>query len=380
MFLENQTNEEKKAYLMYLQSVATLSKLFSDSSTPYLNYRVVENMFCESFNALNLSRSDCSVDASKDGVGFGIKTFLNMSGNTLQKVAEFNKDAIKFRGKTPREIIEVVSELRNERLLFTKRVHGLTNLIYHCVVREPGKIKIYETPMHEVNIPRIRNVKVSSSNIITFDDTITEYSFNISKSTLYKRFYTENVKMEFEVSIVDNPYQYLLNITSNPKVISELKFTELSEEKPYIVLPLFSDRGTRNVPVRSGLNQWNADGRSRHNDEVYIPIPIWIHRVFPNFFPDRNTPFEMKLPNGTNLNTKICQENGKALMSNPNLALGKWILRDVMSLKNGELLTYERLEELDIDSVIIYKESDNTFSIDFAKFGSYDNFYEEYKK
>ena len=63
-------------------------------------------------------------------------------------------------------------------------------------------------------------------------------------------------------------------------------------------------------------------------------------------------------------------------MTNPNTALGEWILRQVMNLNEGEILTYGRLEELGIDSVVIYKEGSNTYSINFTKIGSYDEFKE----
>ena len=54
-------------------------------------------------------------------------------------------------------------------------------------------------------------------------------------------------------------------------------------------------------------------------------------------------------------------------MSNPNKALGLWLLREVLQLKEGELLKYDRLKELGIDSVILYKHSDEEYSIDFVK-------------
>ncbi|SHH69047.1 hypothetical protein SAMN02745135_01693, partial [Caloranaerobacter azorensis DSM 13643] len=103
MFLELQEKDRQKIYAEMLKSIGALSRLFSESSTPYLAYRVVENIFCMAFQADNLSRSDCSADAAKNGIGFGIKTFLNGNGRTLQKVAEFNKDANLFKGKTPKE-------------------------------------------------------------------------------------------------------------------------------------------------------------------------------------------------------------------------------------------------------------------------------------
>jgi len=360
-----------------LYAVGAMSRLSSESSIPYLGYREVENIFCLAFGAENLSRSDCSADASKDRIGIGIKTFLNGNGRTLQKIAEFNRDSSLFRGKTPKEIVQIVSNLRNERIRATKRIHGLDELIYHCVVREEGKIKVFECPMDEIDIKGIKNINAGTKNIIAFEDGKNEYRFNLSKSTLYKRFITENVLLDIDVNIIENPFEVLRNLFKESA--GKLRFAPIIKEKEHVFLPLFSDRGGRHVPERSGLNQWNAKGRPRDPNEIYIPIPAWIHKKFPNFFPPREQPFNLLLPNGEVLSAKVCQDGGKALMSNPNLALGKWLLRTVMNLREGELLTYSRLEELGLDSVVVYKENENLYSINFTEIGSYDNFYEENK-
>ncbi len=74
------------------------------------------------------------------------------------------------------------------------------------------------------------------------------------------------------------------------------------------------------------------------------------------------------------LNVKVCQDNSKALMSNPNKALGKWLLRDVLNLKEGVLLTYEKLQTIGIDAVRIDKYDDGNYAIHFATLGSYEEF------
>lgn len=375
MFIENQSSEERERYANMLRCAAMLSRLSSDSTVPYLGYRITENAFCEAFDADNLSRSDCSADAAKNRIGIGIKTFIHGNGKTIQKVAEFNRDQELYRGKTPSEIVSTISHLRNERLQATKRIHGLDQLIYHCVAREPGRVIIYETPMDEIAVDAVKDVGVSQ-NILTFKDGMNEYSFNISKSTLSKRFYTSDILMDIPAEILDNPFDLLTQTLGlNPA----LKVVHTLPEKQHVFLPLFSDRGGRNVPEKSGLNQWNAAGRARDYDEIYIPIPLWLHRKFPGFFPQRDTPFELLLPDRNTLSAKICQDGGKALMSNPNAALGKWLLRNVMNLKEGELLTYDRLKVLGLDSVIIYKETDGRYSINFTQIGSYDAFAEENK-
>lgn len=66
-------------------------------------------------------------------------------------------------------------------------------------------------------------------------------------------------------------------------------------------------------------------------------------------------------------------------MSNPNKALGKWLLRDVLKLKEGALLTIEILENLGIDSVRIDKIDNQNYMINFSKINSYDDFIENIK-
>ncbi|TAG06857.1 MAG: restriction endonuclease, partial [Cytophagia bacterium] len=143
-------------------------------------------------------------------------------------------------------------------------------------------------------------------------------------------------------------------------------------------LPLYSLRDSRPnkkvVSEKSSLNQWNSGGRKRNIGEVYIPIPKIIHNKFPNFFPKRDDTFNLKIPTAEILNAKICQENGKALMTNPNNALSDWLLRKTLKLKEGQLLTYDRLELLGVDSVKVSKIDNQNFKIDFMSIDSFDVF------
>jgi hypothetical protein len=142
MFLE-ESKSNKDDYLNLLTKVGSLSNLFSESAIPYLHYRIAENIFCRAFKATNYSRSDTSADAGKNGVGFGIKTFLNNNGKTYQKVAEFNKhrDAY-FNFTVDIELfVRNIAKLRNARIEFAKESHNLENILYHCVAREEGRFR-----------------------------------------------------------------------------------------------------------------------------------------------------------------------------------------------------------------------------------------------
>lgn len=384
MFFLSQNHEQQERYKDLLKVTGSISRMYSDNVVPYLYYRAAENIFCKAFDAENLSRGDVSADASKNDLGIGLKTFLHSNGNTLQKIAEFNKGATDYQTLDPRDIVESISKMRNERIEFTKRAHGLNQMIYHLVTRQKERFNIFEEDMDLIDLSSIRITKTDNNNIY-FNDKFHEYKFDRSKSTLSKRFTTKKPIVYFDVKIMDDPYNFLLNsIPKTTSLVAAEEMADYSTLNDYIYLPLYSTR-TKEVHRASGLNQWNAKGRTRHPDELYIPIPIWIHRRFSGFFPfdlksgKEGEPFKLELPDKTVIDAKICQANGKALMSNPNRALGNWLLRKVLRIKPGQKVKYQDLENIGIDSVIISKVSDSYFRIDFTGLGSFEKFEEENK-
>jgi len=376
MFLSEQENRKIAYYKRMLQSVGALSRLFSDSETPYLYYRLAENLFCKSFGAENLSRSDVAIDASLGSIGIGLKTFLKTADHKLEKIAEFNSHSARVRALQPEEQIYEIIRLRNERLQTSLDIYGLDTLLYHCVVREAGQMSFVETSMDSIDIDSLQIISMSDKSL-KFRDVHSEYSFNFSKSTLFKRFNVASVIHSVNVPILDNPFLALEQLLQEDKNF-ELVFRPVDIEKKYVVLPLYSTRldqnGDKVVPEKSGLNQWNAGGRVRSLGEVYIPIPAPIHEYFPSFFPPRDEQFTLELPNKRRLQAKVCQDGSKALMTNPNTDLGQWILRDVLRLAEGELLTYQKLADIGLDSVVVYKHGPHSFKIDFAKIGTFETF------
>lgn len=61
-------------------------------------------------------------------------------------------------------------------------------------------------------------------------------------------------------------------------------------------------------------------------------------------------------------------------MTNPNKDLGRWLLRDVLNLREGELVTYEKLQEIRIDTVQINKFEDRTYEIQFKTIGTFETY------
>ena len=367
MFFNLQPSDKQNRYKQYLESAGSLSKLFSDSLTPYLYYRLHEKLFCKAFDVDDVSRSDVSVDAKKDRLGIGLKTFLAGNNRSFQKIAEFNAEKPSYDDLDINSKITKISELRNTRIEMTQAALGLDSSIYHCLLRDTGRFCIFEEPLEPVRINDIEITKTDKSSI-QFNDGKYDYSFLLSKSTLTKRFLTSSVIQKFKIDMLDEPFALLNDLFVKQSNILDKDIAI----KQTIYLPLYGRNGT--VYTKSGLNQWNAEGRKRDFNEVYIPIPIEIHKYFKEFFPPRDTQFQLKLPDGSLLLSKVCQEGSKALMSYRNKELGQWILRKVLRLKEGELLTSEILNQTGIDSVRIDKIDRQHFEINFAKIGSYEEF------
>ena len=363
-------------YKVLLKSIASLTNLFSSSSAPMIYYRAAENIYCYAFGAMNTARGDNSADAIYGtSTGVGIKTFLEKSG--LQKIAEFNQLQPFYKDKTGLELLRYIATARNDRIDSTCKQYNLDQLIYHCITRnDEGVIKVFELPMPKIQVDSIRIIKTTPTKYL-FTDGRDEYEFYIPKSTLLMRFrIPDDPFITIQSRIEADPYALLLSYVKDfAQRANKPEESNDCSAGITVTLPLYSfTRGKHQEPIvseKSGLNQWNGYRtkydkntnrklrRKRDPNECYIPIKKSFYSDFPSFFPiDKNgigMPFQLILPNGKTLSAKVCQENQKALMTNPNSDLGKWLLREVLRLPIGHVVTYEDLARIGIDSIQIRK-------------------------
>ena len=350
--------------------VASLSKLFSDSTIPFLHYRALENIYCHSLNACNISREDAAYDAIINNCGIGLKTFIAMSDNKNEKIAEFNKHSKTIQGLEMESLAKKLAYYRNERIEFANRLYQIKKACYHCVARRDNKLLLFDEPYQLIDTANIKDLKETRGGI-SFSDNRNYYTYNRSKSTLFKKFIVAQDAMTIDVNMLTDPYAVL------EKIVVDEPAAAAAAPYPYVILPLYSTRKggeMKEVPLHSGLNQWNAGGRERDPGEVYIPIPMEIHHAHPSFFPPEEQVFELETPTRERLKAKLCQENSKALMTNPNNALADWLLRGIFNLQEGTPLTYDRLLEAGTDCVKVEKISLLLYRIDFAALGAYEDF------
>ena len=385
---------------------ATISKLYSSSATPLIDSRFVEKLFCHVTGSMDLSRSDMSFDAIYDQTaGVGVKTFTASSRAvaTFEKVAEFTRLGVTLSSLAPDELVREVSRLRNLRIQSDSEQYAIdiSRSFYHCLIRTPGSVFVHEERYGLVNIQQIVLLR-SSANSINFTDGQNDYRFSRSKSVLMKKFKLDSGKnspdMPATVSegiwakILESDFNALEQSPKSKELAQELQATRKTsgrdENLDFVVLPLYSTSSQRGkyIPERSGINQWNANGRKRKFGEAYIPVPKAIHNAHPGFFPARNTKFRLALPDGSIVAAKICQDGGKALMSDPNEIICKWLFAALDGsfataserFESSRCYKYGDLEAIGRDSVKISKSNKGQadYYLELTEIDSYEEFIE----
>lgn len=376
-------------YRSLVEKAGSLSRLFSTSATPFLHPRFVEQLYCLTTGATNLARDDISFDARlNNGAGVGVKTFgvTSFSSRKTEKIAEFTARASagRYVGVDPDEVALRVAIDRNKRVLADAAAFkvDLKSSIYHCLVRSAGACMVHEEKFQLINLDAVRLSNSPRGNgPIKFSDGEASYTFYPAKNTLFRTFDVgSQMKSEpFEVLIREGIMDELFGTS----IAFGLIESTIAEE-PYVVLPLFSDKSGK-VEPKSGINQWNASGRSRKFGEAYVPVPAKIHQISPDFFPPRDKEFNLELPDGSMLSAKICQDGGKALMSNPNDALMAWLFSQIdgdfetaqKRLVQKNPYTYEDLLAVSRDCVRITKGRDGVYRMTPGGIGGYQLYLEE---
>ena len=420
--MSQQFDFDESLYQELLQSVAAMTLLFSDGPQAYFDYRFVEKLFILATKGRDISRSDKVFDAivgNPQNIGVGVKTFM-IPGNaqaSLEKIQEFTRfsgsGAFDNLGKA--EIAFKASEYRNNTVLADSQEYGIniSNSIYHCLVRSAGAGVIHEEPYPLINLDKIHPIDIQGRVLddfpdgnkgIRFSDGTNIYSYSKSKSVLMKKFdlTLHRTLPSIPLTIDKDIWKKITRGSWEESLSDALTFSDVQTKNvedsakvipgvDFVILPLYSSKGqSKSVEAASGINQWNASGRPRKYGEAYIPIPAQVHRVAPNFFPERDKPFDLTLPNSdTPINAKVCQQDSKALMSNPNDRLCRWIYKvldpkfsddDFDRPPHRNPFTYSDLQRVGRDSVIIIKDksmSQPRYEIRFAELGRYEEFIDE---
>jgi hypothetical protein len=216
---------------------------------------------------------------------------LQYKFNSTEKVAEFNSLSRSFKDFKGKDLALKLGEFRNDRINLANRLYTILKIHFIILLRRKEKeLLLYETDYNIIDVDNIHSVKDNKASL-QFEDGNNFYSFNYSKSTLFRKFIIPQNAFRLPIDIIEDPYSLLLELFEENKNLKTAT-DKLVKGENYVILPLYGiQKKEKFIFERSGLNQWNANGRKRDFGEVYIPIPAELHRKYPNFFPKRDKRF-----------------------------------------------------------------------------------------
>jgi len=213
MFIDSQTLEIQQKYEQCLKIIGSLSRNFCESDIVYISHRIAKQIFKNSFGLKSLNDDNLVIDVKKESLGIALKTFHCANNKTFQTIDKFSPHKYPYQDLCPLDLIIKISKLRNEKINFTKNTHGVKKIIYHCILRDIGKFKIFEESLDRIDIENINLIK-NNNNSILFEDAQHQYSFLLSKGILKKRFVTELTLIEIDIEILTYPFEYLTDLLS----------------------------------------------------------------------------------------------------------------------------------------------------------------------
>ena len=417
-------------YQALVKAACRLSGLFSGASAaPYIDYRFVERLFVRCAGATDNSRRDDSFDAfvqvfADHRAGVGVKTFTDRSGGrSMEKVAEFTRLARleRLAELSPEALVYKVAELRRRRVLSDTAANGvnLACSFYHCLVRGRDAKGAYAF-VHEESYPLIDLWKLApqdsqgrpldafpselAGTTVHFTDGCRSYAYSTSKNVLLMRFDLQAGRRSPRIPVepASDPVALLLGLAGEGALwgqdlaAGQEACPEAEDSRPYVVLPLYAPKSllsaSPQVGPKSGINQWNAGGRPRKFGEAYIPVPKRLHgnSRLAGFFPAAGgvcRPFRLRLPDGSEVRAKLCQEGMKALMSDPNDDLARWLYAMIdgsfekasLRMREDEAnrpYTYEDREVVGKDSVAVLKTDEERFELRLLPLGAARRFWQ----
>lgn len=147
----------------------------------------------------------------------------------------------------------------------------------------------------------------------------------------------------------------------------DYSFSEAEEKFERRTVPLYSTRGGKNVPERSGLNWGQRPDRNREPNEAYIQLRPEVYKS--DFFPKRPQHFTVTTDDGyTLIFTRAQKEKygGQAIATPHNNSLLGEYFRNRLGIASGEKVTIEHLTKYGRDEVTFYKIDDEHFYMDFS--------------
>lgn len=289
------------------------------------------------------------------------------------------------------KILSCTTAKKPENFTFTDNIHTYkythSDSQLYMNFNNPNIIKdewrvIYANNAYEI-FSKIADEVYSQKNIAPQIVQSFSWKIELQPSSGFNSFYGIGLKKKNKhqrITSIQSFYAAFENIINN-KILTQIV------EKLYLLANSNSkdDFAIRDEIISIAKQINNDDFITRLNgflfrpiNEIYIPIPHSknFHQQNPNFFgknigsldekgalmlPKEQCCFDLVFdPSGTKIKAFITQDFGKAIQSfGQQSNLGKWILREIFQLKEYEPLTQNRLDEIGINGIRLYKLKDD---------------------
>ncbi len=371
---EQYSDEQRETYIEFIQMYGALSKMFNQKSSitgaPYLDSKFQETIYARAFDSADVDIGNTPHDImsifGNQRIGIGVKTWLN-SSVSYQKVMQLKRykseiDSLNKPGKEE-ELANKISEIKNSKMQLDYDRLGLdeNKNIYHYITRDKGKVVFQETIYPKIDISNLNKFSLSKSSFV-FSDGIKQYKYTFGDSQIWMQFGNkkdQTLLKEVEINMLDDPFEFLKVAFQNKGMLLKDQAGVLTIKKTVqtqtddVYLPLYSYRSDK-VEEKSGLNAFNGAPKNKKNNsprpeaEVYIPVPKEFHKKYPHWFSNeidtryynkKAIPFTLHLPDGTSYPARLTQEGFKSFETNPQSALGKWLLYKILKLKPWQKVT-----------------------------------------
>lgn len=386
---KEEINEKcKNLYLLIAKKIAIIRNQRIDSSIAQLKgFKAKDGVFVESIYHV-LKTKDKNFDYGIIEVGETSYSKINIDNITILGCSDVKKsDSFSFKDSNHSyKYTKVDSQLYME---FDKPNIGL----------EEWEIKYLDNPWDVILGLGNKNYSsnLENSMVPKQSEHIVQsfiWRIDVHPSSGFNAFYGTGSKMaknerQRKINYIENKYNKFKEDTDLNFIVDSMKqyfgyssnSDEIRKKKIEIRDSVFS------VATQYGEELSNHVKKALYRPvaEMYIPIPNSrkFHEKYPTFFTATPIRFDNKgsiltkkeqrtftlqfEPSGDQIEAYICQQNGKAIQSTGSQEiLGEWILRKVFCLKEMELLTEEKLIELGINSMYIYRtEEDNNVHLKF---------------
>ena len=143
------------------------------------------------------------------------------------------------------------------------------------LARKEKELLLYETDYNTIDVANIHSVKDNKASL-QFEDGNNFYSFNYSKSTLFRKFIIPQNAFRLPIDIIEDPYSLLLELFEENKNLKTAT-DKLVKGENYVILPLYGiQKKEKFIFERSGLNQWKKKRfwRNLHSNSCGIAQEI----------------------------------------------------------------------------------------------------------